>query len=116
MQEITVRESIRLAVDTFGSDRDPLVLLIPGAGAPATVPSSLASNVATARCPLLVIHGSDDPLVPLDHGEATARLVPNSTLVRLEGAGHMFFHEETWREIGRALASHTDSRIHKAGP
>ena len=35
MQLRTIRDSVQLAFDSFGSDQDALVLLIPGAGAPA---------------------------------------------------------------------------------
>ncbi|KAI9019901.1 alpha/beta hydrolase fold protein [Hyaloraphidium curvatum] len=40
------------------------------------------------RCPALVIHGSADPLVPLDHGEDTHKSIPGSELLVLEGVGH----------------------------
>jgi len=69
-----------------------------------TVPDSLVRDLPSCQCPFLVIHGTHDPLVPLDNGEASARLVPHSRLVRLQGAGHMFFDADTWREIGRELA------------
>jgi pimeloyl-ACP methyl ester carboxylesterase len=38
--------------------------------------------------PVLVVHGSVDPLFPLAHGEAIRAAVPNGRLVVLEGAGH----------------------------
>ena len=69
-----------------------------------TLPKSLAKELKDVRRPFMVIHGTDDPLVPLDHGEATARLVANSTVVRLQGAGHMFFDRDTWSDIGNSLA------------
>ena len=75
-----------------------------------TVPNTLVKMVSESDCRVLVIHGSDDPLVPIDNGEATARLVSDAKLVRLERAGHMFFNDEVWHEIGRAVAEHTDDR------
>jgi pimeloyl-ACP methyl ester carboxylesterase len=74
----------------------------------STVPGSLVADLSGIRCPFLVIHGTNDPLVPLDNGEATARLVSASRITRLEGAGHMFFARHTWREISDALALHVD--------
>lgn len=74
-----------------------------------TVPDSLVNELPQVRCPFLVIHGTDDPLVPLDNGEASARLVPKSDIVRLQGAGHMFFDWNTWQEIGKHLTSHTSA-------
>lgn len=38
--------------------------------------------------PALVLHGTEDPLFPLPHGEALAREIPNARLVALPGAGH----------------------------
>ena len=38
--------------------------------------------------PTLVLHGSEDPLFPLPHGEALAREIPGARLVVLKGAGH----------------------------
>jgi pimeloyl-ACP methyl ester carboxylesterase len=40
------------------------------------------------RVPTLVIHGSDDPLIPVEHGEDTARLIPHAELEIIEGMGH----------------------------
>ena len=74
----------------------------------STVPNSLVKELKKVVDPLLVIHGPEDHLVPLDNGEATARLVPNSKMNRLQGAGHMFFNRETWDEIGRSLIVHTN--------
>jgi pimeloyl-ACP methyl ester carboxylesterase len=38
--------------------------------------------------PTLVIHGSEDPLVPVDAGKHTASLVPDAKLKIIEGMGH----------------------------
>lgn len=38
--------------------------------------------------PALVIHGTDDPLLPLAHGEKTARSIPGARSLWLEGMGH----------------------------
>ena len=40
------------------------------------------------RAPATVIHGRLDPLLPLPHGEATARAIPGSKLVVLDTMGH----------------------------
>lgn len=74
-----------------------------------TVPADLVRRLRTERTPFLVIHGTDDPLVPLDHGRATARLAPEARLVELDGAGHMFFDDAVWDEIGGAILAQTAS-------
>jgi pimeloyl-ACP methyl ester carboxylesterase len=38
--------------------------------------------------PTLVMHGTEDPLFPLPHGETLAREIPNARLVTMAGAGH----------------------------
>ncbi len=40
------------------------------------------------RCPALVVHGADDPLVPLEAGKDTAASIPGSELVVIPGMGH----------------------------
>jgi pimeloyl-ACP methyl ester carboxylesterase len=40
------------------------------------------------RVPTLVIHGEDDPLVPVECGEDTARKITGARLVRVPGMGH----------------------------
>jgi len=39
--------------------------------------------------PVLVIHGSDDRLVPIAVGRALARLAPNARLIEVDGGSHM---------------------------
>jgi pimeloyl-ACP methyl ester carboxylesterase len=56
--------------------------------------------------PLLVIHGTADPLFPVEHGEALAEAVPGARLVRLEGGGHEL-HEAHWPRIIAAMVEHT---------
>ncbi len=40
------------------------------------------------RVPTLVIHGDEDPIIPLDHGIATADAVPDAKLIVMKGVGH----------------------------
>ena len=45
-------------------------------------------GLGDVRVPTLVIHGADDPLIPLDGGEATAAAVPGAELMVVPGMGH----------------------------
>jgi pimeloyl-ACP methyl ester carboxylesterase len=56
--------------------------------------------------PLLVIHGTADPIFPIEHGEAFGEVVPGARLVRLEGSGHEL-HESDWPQIVDAIVAHT---------
>jgi pimeloyl-ACP methyl ester carboxylesterase len=38
--------------------------------------------------PALVIHGTQDPILPYPHGEATAKAIPGAKLLAIEGMGH----------------------------
>jgi pimeloyl-ACP methyl ester carboxylesterase len=40
------------------------------------------------RIPTVVIHGTDDPLVPFSGARATARAIPDAELVTVPGMGH----------------------------
>ena len=47
-----------------------------------------AEQLARIAAPTLVIHGSDDTLVPLAAGQDTARRIPGARLAVIEGMGH----------------------------
>jgi 3-oxoadipate enol-lactonase len=51
--------------------------------------------LGSVRSPTLIIHGSDDRVVPLRYGEELARLIPAAELVVLPGAGHMYVTDAT---------------------
>lgn len=46
------------------------------------------SVAAQVQCPVLVVHGSDDRIVPLAHGRELAAAFPRGRLVVAEGRGH----------------------------
>ena len=41
-----------------------------------------------ARLPTLLIWGTDDPIIPVEHGRAAVKRIPGSRLVEFPGAGH----------------------------
>jgi pimeloyl-ACP methyl ester carboxylesterase len=63
-------------------------------------------RLAEIAAPTLVIHGSADPLFPLDHGLALAEEIPGARLLTLEGAGHGLDRTD-WPEVARAILEHT---------
>ena len=38
--------------------------------------------------PTLVIHGDEDPILPLDHGQAIADGIPGAQIMIMPGVGH----------------------------
>ena len=58
------------------------------------------------KAPLLVIHGTADPVYPIEHGTALTEAVAGARLVRLNGGGHEL-HPAHWDTIVAAIARHT---------
>lgn len=56
--------------------------------------------------PTLVVHGDQDPLLPLPHGEALRDAIPGAELLVLEGAGHDL-PRPVWDGFVSALIRHT---------
>ncbi len=62
-------------------------------GMPRQYAAILSSGGREAKLPevtarTLVLHGSEDPLLPVEHAHDTARLVPGAVLEVIEGMGH----------------------------
>ena len=56
--------------------------------------------------PTLVVHGTEDPLFHVAHGEALAREIPGAELLTLEGAGHEVGRRD-WDVVVPAILEHT---------
>ena len=56
--------------------------------------------------PTLVIHGDDDPFMPLAHGEALADAIPGARLLVVERMGHEL-PRRTWDVVVPAILAHT---------
>ena len=60
-----------------------------------------------AGLPTLVMHGTHDPLFPLEHGRALAELIPGARFVELDGAGHGLAPRRLWDLVVDELTEHT---------
>jgi pimeloyl-ACP methyl ester carboxylesterase len=58
------------------------------------------------QVPTVVIHGTDDPLVPFRGGLATARAIPDAELVAIPGMGHDL-PSEAWPKVIEAVVRNT---------
>ena len=56
--------------------------------------------------PTLVIHGTEDPILPFPHGEAVAAEIPGAKLLPMEGVGHEIPLGE-WDIVVPAILEHT---------
>jgi pimeloyl-ACP methyl ester carboxylesterase len=64
------------------------------------------ADLARVKTPSLVIHGDADPLVPVALGIATAKAIPGSKLMLIEGWGHGFPAPALWPRIIDAFDQH----------
>jgi 3-oxoadipate enol-lactonase len=46
-------------------------------------------HLSRLRCPVLVMHGTADKVIPISSAEEIKAAIPQAELVRLDGAGHM---------------------------
>ena len=67
---------------------------------------AVVGSLSSIAAPTLVIHGTADPMFPIEHGEALAREIPGARLLRLEGAGHGIDRAD-WETIAGAILAHT---------
>ncbi|ULM96149.1 alpha/beta fold hydrolase [Peribacillus frigoritolerans] len=68
-----------------------------------TVPSSYRADSIMPRMgeisvPVLIIHGTEDPALPYEHGLALAKAIPQAELMTLDGSGHEI-HSDDWDMI-----------------
>lgn len=66
-------------------------------------------RLAEIKVPLLVIHGTADPVFPVEHGAVLAVAVAGARLLKLEGGGHEL-HPGHWDRIIEAIAKHTGAK------
>jgi pimeloyl-ACP methyl ester carboxylesterase len=57
--------------------------------------------------PVLVIHGTEDPVLPFRHAEVLVEELPNARLMPLEGVGHQLLPESLWPAVVSAILTHT---------
>ncbi len=70
--------------------------------------------LSSVSVPTLVIHGTADPMFPLEHGEALADEIPGTRLLRLQDAGHGFDRAD-WETIAGAILEHTAAADQTSG-
>ena len=100
--EQKVRERAAIAYDRSfypqGVNRQLMAILASG---------SRKEKLKSVKVPSLVIHGGDDPLVPLEGGKDTAESIPGAELLIIEGMGHEL-PPEAWLRIIDAIAANAD--------
>jgi pimeloyl-ACP methyl ester carboxylesterase len=55
-----------------------------------TVSGSRYDRLQTLNVPTLVVHGTSDQLIPVEHGQKLVEIIPNAEGLWLDGVGHVF--------------------------
>ena len=66
--------------------------------------SDALDAVPQIRCPTLVLHARQDPMIPFDEGRLVASLIPGARFVPLESRNHILLNTEpAWQRFVTAL-------------
>ncbi|WP_156759369.1 alpha/beta fold hydrolase [Microbacterium karelineae] len=57
--------------------------------------------------PTLVLHGTEDPLFPIEHGRALAAEIPSARLIELPQTGHEIVPRHLWDRVVPEIVAHT---------
>jgi pimeloyl-ACP methyl ester carboxylesterase len=69
----------------------------------------LYGQVNQIHAPFLIIHGTEDPVLPFVHAEVMHKAIEHSDLLTLEGSGHEIHYAE-WDRVISAILNHTETR------
>ena len=72
-----------------------------------------SAEVARIRCPTLIIHAADDPLVPLPAAHHLARLLPHARLKIIERMGH-YLPAQAIPQLARLIREHIEGATARA--
>lgn len=96
LAERDAREDVELTIDLPAQLTNPFLV---GSGQP------WRARLGLIDVPVLVVHGSQDPIFPPDHGRALAAEIPGAELVVLDGVGHANIPPVHWPELVAGIAS-----------
>jgi pimeloyl-ACP methyl ester carboxylesterase len=71
--------------------------------------------LSSITAPTLVVHGTADPMFPIEHGAALADEIPGARLVPLKAAGHGLKPPD-WDTVARTILTHTNPGPRPTGP
>ena len=55
-----------------------------------SISGSRYDKLKSLKLPTLIIHGTNDEMIPLEHGKKLVELIPNAKFIWLDGVGHVF--------------------------
>jgi 3-oxoadipate enol-lactonase len=92
-EDIAIRERTAIGNDAFSAQYQAI------RSWPGTI-----DRLHALAMPVLVIHGETDQLVPPENGRLIARAIPQSTLVMIPNASHIFFTDQPQASMGAILS------------
>lgn len=100
--EIAVRRNLREMIerDWYPEGRQRQLAAVVAAG-------DRTAALSRLRLPALVVHGSDDPLIPVAAGIATAEAIEDSVLLVIDGMGHEL-PERVWPRVIDAIVTNAE--------
>lgn len=66
----------------------------------------LYGKASSITMPFLIIHGTEDPVLPFRHAEIMANTIPKASLHVLKGSGHEI-HRAEWENVINLIVKHT---------
>jgi pimeloyl-ACP methyl ester carboxylesterase len=69
-----------------------------------------SARLGEISLPTLIVHGTEDGVLPVENGKLIASLMPEAHLELLEGVGHMFWWEQPERSA-ELLREHAAARV-----
>jgi pimeloyl-ACP methyl ester carboxylesterase len=88
----------------------PVAVAVIMAQAQAILGHDTSGRLPQLRVPTLVVHGTEDQMVPVSNAHMIAGLIPGSQLEILEGVGHLFFWEQP-EDSAALLREHTAATV-----
>ena len=67
-------------------------------------------RLGSITAPTLVIHGAEDPLIPVEAGKDTAEAIPGAELLIIDGMGHSL-PRQVWPQVIEAIKEHTGKAV-----
>ena len=67
----------------------------------------MRERLGELRVPAAVVHGTADPLFPIEHGRALAAAIPGATLIELDGFGHATLPRDEWPPLVDVIVAHS---------
>ncbi|WP_177213002.1 alpha/beta fold hydrolase [Celeribacter neptunius] len=61
------------------------------------------ADLLATRCPMVLLHGREDPISPIEDAEAIARELPEARFEPVENAGHLVFSEAIHRVLSHLI-------------